>query len=394
MRAATEALPSPPAGRWHRRAGKDASGAEAEGRAERPARCTSAESETERGSSLGDQLRAERERRGLRLEQASEATKIRRCYLEALERQDWDILPAGVFARGYLRSYGEYLGLDVERLLRAYAREREAPGADEPSRDGPEERDVARLVLERLAATRGGLARSRLGPGIGWRALAGLAATSVGAAGVWIALRLPDPGPGAPVAAVAPSFEEPARAAPAPPERTGPKDAARMGPPSGSGAAGRPLPEPEHPTPRGRREVPARTAATPTTRAVPPSPLEVSQFGIWTDAETDPLDGAADRFEEGTVVWFWTRVLGGRAGDRIRHVWFHEGRKVAVEKLDIGGPSWRAQSRRSLEAGSAGRWVVEARDAHGRVLARAGFTCAPAGRAPAVAEPGTLLAPP
>lgn len=391
MRAATGALRCAAAGPKRGRVGTDTADAREHRRTDRPARSTSAEPGAGPGSRLGDQLRAERERRGLRVGHVSEATKIRKCYLEALERQEWDALPADVFARGYLRSYGEYLGLDVERLLRAYAREREVSGADEPSRDGLGDRDLARLILERLAATRVGPARPRLGCRIGWTAAVLLVVAAVGAFGVWTALHLPGPGRGAPVATVAPSLEEPGRTPPAAwPEPTGSQCAPRASAPPLDRAAGEPPSRaaPEDPPPRERRDSEARATGTPTPEPALPGVLGVSQFGIWTDAETDPLAGSEHRFEEGTVVWFWTRVLGGRPGDRIRHVWLHEGRKIAVERLDIGGPSWRAQSRRWLEPGSAGRWVVEARDARGRVLARSEFACVPAGAARAAAEPG------
>jgi hypothetical protein len=116
---------------------------------------------------LGDQLRAARERRGVELDQVSTATRIRTTYLEALERHHWEVLPADVFTRGYVRSYAEYLGLDPEHLLKLYARERRVAGADASS---PSEPDAARAFLERLAkdAGRRGPADPERGSS-GWR---------------------------------------------------------------------------------------------------------------------------------------------------------------------------------------------------------------------------------
>ena len=87
------------------------------------------------------------------------------------------------------------------------------------------------------------------------------------------------------------------------------------------------------------------------------------------------LVGASDSFDEGTRVWFWTRVAGGRAGDRIEHVWIHEGRVMQRAGLELGGAHWRTQSKKTLFPGSVGNWVVEARDAAGNVLARREFSC-------------------
>jgi cytoskeletal protein RodZ len=61
--------------------------------------------------SVGELLRRERGARGLTLHRVEADTKIRRAYLEALERDDLGALPAPVFTRGLVRSYARYLGL-------------------------------------------------------------------------------------------------------------------------------------------------------------------------------------------------------------------------------------------------------------------------------------------
>jgi cytoskeletal protein RodZ len=66
---------------------------------------------------LGQRLRAAREARGIDLLRAERDTKIRRNYLEALERGDADALPGSVYSTGFLRNYGKYLGLDPADLL-------------------------------------------------------------------------------------------------------------------------------------------------------------------------------------------------------------------------------------------------------------------------------------
>ena len=76
--------------------------------------------------SLGSLLHTARKERGIDLDEAEKATRIRRHNLEALEREQWDKLPSQVFVKGFLRSYAEFLGLDKELVLRCY--ERSFPG--------------------------------------------------------------------------------------------------------------------------------------------------------------------------------------------------------------------------------------------------------------------------
>ena len=59
-------------------------------------------------------LRAERERMQLSLDEAAARVRIPVRYLDALERGDEDALPAGTFRRGYQRQYLEFLGFDPE----------------------------------------------------------------------------------------------------------------------------------------------------------------------------------------------------------------------------------------------------------------------------------------
>jgi len=117
------------------------------------------------------------------------------------------------------------------------------------------------------------------------------------------------------------------------------------------------------------------------------SPLSISDYGVGTDVVDRELKGKGDRFEEGTKVVFLTRVVGGADGDRIRHVWLHEKEEVVSIGLTLGGPHWRTFSRKTLPPGRTGAWAVEARDSEDRVLARAEFTCGPAGPETSVETP-------
>jgi cytoskeleton protein RodZ len=81
---------------------------------------------------IGELLRHARRDRGLTLEAASEATKIRARYLRALEAEDWDAMPAPAYARGFLRTYAAYLGLEADSVVEAYRRATEGAAAEPP----------------------------------------------------------------------------------------------------------------------------------------------------------------------------------------------------------------------------------------------------------------------
>ena len=75
---------------------------------------------------IGERLRNAREAKGLSLRAVADLTRIRAVYLQALEDERFDQLPGAVYARGFLRTYADALGLDADRLMDAY------PGAFEP----------------------------------------------------------------------------------------------------------------------------------------------------------------------------------------------------------------------------------------------------------------------
>ncbi|MGD9934815.1 MAG: helix-turn-helix domain-containing protein, partial [Dehalococcoidia bacterium] len=68
-------------------------------------------------ASVGSTLRLAREQRGLTIEQVAQDTRISQRFLEAIERDEFDALPAPVYVRGFIRSYSSYLRLDAAPLL-------------------------------------------------------------------------------------------------------------------------------------------------------------------------------------------------------------------------------------------------------------------------------------
>lgn len=81
---------------------------------------------------LGEILRQAREDKGLSLAQVEEATKIRSTYLQALEEDDFERLPAPVYVRGFLKNYAKFLGLDAEQILALYQGPQAQTGASVP----------------------------------------------------------------------------------------------------------------------------------------------------------------------------------------------------------------------------------------------------------------------
>ena len=71
-------------------------------------------------ASFGEELRREREIRGISLKEIADATKISKRFLEAIERNDHKTLPAPVFTRGFVREYARYLGLNSEEIVNRY----------------------------------------------------------------------------------------------------------------------------------------------------------------------------------------------------------------------------------------------------------------------------------
>jgi len=70
--------------------------------------------------SLGETLRSAREARGLTLEEVERATRIRVRYLLALEENDTAAFPSPVHAKGFLRNYAQFLGMDADALTTQY----------------------------------------------------------------------------------------------------------------------------------------------------------------------------------------------------------------------------------------------------------------------------------
>ena len=102
---------------------------------------------------IGNSLREARLRQSLDFPEIEQGTKIRGKYLRALEDEQFDVLPAQTYVKGFLRSYAEYLGLDGQLYVDEY-NSRFVVGEEEPQsrprRSAPPSRGVqvqSRVVM-------------------------------------------------------------------------------------------------------------------------------------------------------------------------------------------------------------------------------------------------------
>ncbi|MFI5107628.1 MAG: helix-turn-helix domain-containing protein, partial [Terriglobales bacterium] len=91
--------------------------------------------------SFGERLQREREMRGITLEEISESTKITSRCLQALEEEEFDKLPGGIFNKGFVRAYAHHLGIDEDQAVADFV---VASGGEQeqPLPDPPEPRAV------------------------------------------------------------------------------------------------------------------------------------------------------------------------------------------------------------------------------------------------------------
>ena len=85
---------------------------------------------------IGETLREARTAAGIQLDDAERTIRIRIRYLDALENEEWDVLPGDAYVRGFLHTYADFLGLDGAALVDEYDRQ-EVPAQAERSMDAP-----------------------------------------------------------------------------------------------------------------------------------------------------------------------------------------------------------------------------------------------------------------
>jgi cytoskeleton protein RodZ len=80
---------------------------------------------------IGSTLREARMRAHIDISEVEASTKIRAKYLRAIENEEWDLLPGSVYVKSFLRTYGDFLGLDSRLLIDEFKRRFERPADHE-----------------------------------------------------------------------------------------------------------------------------------------------------------------------------------------------------------------------------------------------------------------------
>jgi len=99
---------------------------------------------------IGTTLREARMRARISIDEVETRTKIRAKYLRAIENEEWDLLPGPVYAKSFLRTYAEFLGLDSRMLVDEFRRRYERPSDHDL-------RPISSLSRERERQSRGPL---------------------------------------------------------------------------------------------------------------------------------------------------------------------------------------------------------------------------------------------
>lgn len=119
---------------------------------------------------FGQRLQREREMRGVSRAEICAATRIGTRFLEALENEQWEVLPGGIFNRGFIRAVARFLGLDEDDLVAEYdlAVSEQAPAAPVLVSAPPPRKAAQRRVLLLSLSTLSVLALLG-GSWLGWR---------------------------------------------------------------------------------------------------------------------------------------------------------------------------------------------------------------------------------
>lgn len=232
-------------------------------------------------ATVGEVLRATRLRLGIDLGAVATTLHIRASFLEAIEAGNYDALPGGTYAVGFIRSYGEQLGLDGVELVRRFKQETgtdTAASAEPPSFPAPVK--TSGLPIGAIAtglAVAGGLAFA------GWYLIAGNESASTLLPRIPAALNEKISTPAAPpppaAAPVEPAAPAPEVAAPAP--TPAPEPPVAMTPPPAKPEVAKPEPpKPEPVKPEAAKPAPAPVSAAPApapvkTEAPKPQPPKV-----------------------------------------------------------------------------------------------------------------------
>lgn len=99
-------------------------------------------------TTLGERLKQAREARGVSLREISDQTRIATRYLEAIENNDYKVLPGGVFNKGFIKSFAKYVGVDDKEALDEYNQFVAQQGGDEEEQTPYDPRSNSDLLAD------------------------------------------------------------------------------------------------------------------------------------------------------------------------------------------------------------------------------------------------------
>ncbi len=99
---------------------------------------------------IGTTLSEARKQKKVSLKKIAQETKISVRYLQALEIETFDVFPAEVYLKGFLRNYAHYLGLDGDEMVRAYNLQRSQPAEYIASQADPASKIIPKINFRLL----------------------------------------------------------------------------------------------------------------------------------------------------------------------------------------------------------------------------------------------------
>ena len=277
---------------------------------------------------MGESLRMAREQQGLSLEVISQRTKINTEKLRAIEENDIQKLPSGIFLRGFLRAYAHEVGLDVEDTVNRYLAqfESEASIVEDDTPYAPVEETPAEISDTQ-----------RIEESLREMSMWGVVAIVVLSLGLlaYMTLRSPGVSPAptvarveAPAVAPPPAFAGLVPTAPLPPD-----DAVPQPPPSDIASAVTPLPP--------AASAAATAAPTPVPTTTPPSvPEETGTAGVQEPSVAQSSNTIELTIE--TVGPCWVEAIVD--GQTVIYAMMQEGERQRIERgndvvLRVGDPA-------------------------------------------------------
>jgi cytoskeleton protein RodZ len=306
---------------------------------------------------LGERLKAERERKGLSTQKAADHLHLDAWAIEALESGDYARIGPAVYGKGHLKRYAALLGLPADEVLAAYEPNVRAPAA--PSGQAPSLRMAAADPLGRTIpwAPAGGLALALVIAGVVWwrpwqspRSLPATSGLSMGAgntAPAAVTAAAPQTAAPAPIATAVPTSGPPAAPGPVP----------QPAPPPLRATVALPVPPPP-PPPAARPLAAAARRAADASPGVGRARLRLS---FSADSWVDVHDAAGIRLFAGNGRANSVRTVAGAAPMTV-YLGFAGGVQLEVNNHAVAiGPQFLAGDAARFVAGADG---VLRRDPH------------------------------